>query len=168
MTMSPKPNPNPVVLEHLRLPFAPPAPAPAAASSSQPASDPLATLGTAFVIGATAFLAGYAIAAAVSYALDDPERREIERSAKRHQRRGATVRADIAGWPRPPLIGGHIPDVFAWYPSGRVVVEEFENDRSVFSVHAERQHDAFSRWADRVPNRRRYTQIEIEGGRGGR
>lgn len=113
-------------------------------------------------------LVGWGIAALIEKVTEDPEHVAIKRSALRHVHRGAAVFADIAGWARPPVIGGCIPDVFAVYEDGSIAVEEFENERSVLSSHAERQHRAFSRWADRSPKRRTYVQIEVDGGRGGR
>lgn len=97
----------------------------------------------------------------------DPETVAIRRSAKRHLKNGAEVFADIPGWPRPPKINGHIPDVYAYYPDGREVVQEFENDRSVFSSHARRQDVAFSLHATEF-EQVEYEQVVIKGGRGGR
>lgn len=96
----------------------------------------------------------------------DPETAAIRNSAKKHERNGALVAADIRGWPKPPVLNGHIPDVYANYGCW-VVAEEYENDRSINSTHARRQHVAFSAWANRSA-RREYIQIEVEGGRGGR
>jgi hypothetical protein len=98
---------------------------------------------------------------------EDPETVAIRRTAKRHVKDGAEVCADISGWPRPPKINGHIPDVYARYPDGREVVQEFENDRSVFSTHARRQDVAFSDYAGEVEHVE-YEQIVVRGGRGGR
>lgn len=97
----------------------------------------------------------------------DPETVAIRRTAKRYIKSGAFVRADIAGWSRPPTINGHIPDVHAVYPDGREVVLEFENARSVFSTHARRQHAAFSAHADEFDHVE-YAQVVINNGRGGR
>ena len=97
----------------------------------------------------------------------DPEMVAIRRTAKRYVKSGAEVRADIAGWSRPPIINGHIPDVHAVYPDGREVVLEFENARSVFSTHARRQHAAFSAHADEFDHVE-YAQVVIRSGRGGR
>ncbi len=97
----------------------------------------------------------------------DPETVAIRRTAKRYVKSGAEVRADIAGWSRPPTINGYIPDVHAVYPDGREVVLEFENTRSVFSTHARRQHAAFSAHADEFGHVE-YAQVVIRNGRGGR
>jgi hypothetical protein len=109
----------------------------------------------------------YLVARLWKYIRTDPERRAIERSAREHERKGALVAADIAGWARPPVINGHIPDVFASYPDGTVAIEEFENDRSVDGTHAHSQHEAFTQWSHRSPYRT-YLQVVVSGGRGGR
>lgn len=95
----------------------------------------------------------------------DPEWVAIHQSAERHARNGADVRADIAGWPRPPVLDGRIPDVHAHY-GDRVEIEEYENERSVVRTHAAEQHATFTRWANRS-YRREYTQFLVPGGRGG-
>ncbi len=101
--------------------------------------------------------------------LEDPEVEAIRDSAERHVKRGAAVFADLPGWPRPPTINGHIPDVYAIYKRKgvfREVVEEFENEKSAFRTHARRQHVTFLAWA-REGHNRKYTQILVRGGRGG-
>jgi hypothetical protein len=97
---------------------------------------------------------------------EDPEQVAIRRTAKRHVKNGAEVFADIPGWPRPPKLNGHIPDVFAVYEDREFAVE-FENRSSVGRTHARRQDAAFSSWADESPNRD-YEQIVVRNGRGGR
>lgn len=96
----------------------------------------------------------------------DPESDAIRKSAEWHAQRGADVRADIHGWPRPPTLDGRIPDVHADY-GDRVVIEEYENDRSISRPHAVEQDVTFTRWANRS-HRRHYTQFVVPGGRGGR
>lgn len=97
----------------------------------------------------------------------DPETKAILRRGRHHARRGAHVHIDLAGYARPPVLNGSIPDVHADYGDGYVVVEEIENDRSVGSTHARRQDGNFSRWAARS-KRRAYKQIVVKNGRGGR
>lgn len=96
----------------------------------------------------------------------DPERVAIQQSAEWHAQRGAEVRADIPGWPRPPVLDGRIPDVHADY-GDRVVIEEYENEQSISRTHASEQDATFTRWANRS-YRREYTQLVVPGGRGGR
>ncbi len=97
---------------------------------------------------------------------EDPELIAIRRTAKRHRKNGAEVFADIPGWPKPPKLNGHIPDVFAVYQDGEVALE-FENRNSVGRTHARRQDLAFSSWAEESP-RRKYQQVVVNNGRGGR
>lgn len=96
----------------------------------------------------------------------DPECAFILRRARYHARRGAEVRVDLAGFSRPPVLNGSVPDVHADY-GDRVVIEEVENDHSVSSSHARGQDANFSQWAARS-RRREYTQFVVQGGRGGR
>jgi hypothetical protein len=96
----------------------------------------------------------------------DPEPRAIDKAARGLEEGGAIVFADLDGWPRPPAINGHVPDVYAVRES-REIVLEFENPESVRCPPAERQNDAFESWADESPGRE-YEQIVVRGGRGGR
>src|SRR4051794_28719150 len=43
----------------------------------------------------------------------DPEPKAIDKAARGLEEGGAIVFADIEGWPRPPAINGHVPDVYA-------------------------------------------------------
>lgn len=118
--------------------------------------------------GAAVGAAGaFALANVIEALTEDPERKAIRQSAEKHLARGAEVFADIPGWPRPPVIFGRIPDIYAKYPNGRVKIEEFENDSSVSSTHANAQDRAFTRWVN-MSVRFSYTQIIVDGGRGGR
>jgi hypothetical protein len=116
-------------------------------------------------VGAAA-AALYAAKKGVDYLRADPETRAIQASAERHERRGAVVRADLPGWPRPPVLRGRIPDVHADYGTHQVV-EEYENPASVERGHAREQDAAFRAWEARTPDRS-YTQHVVPGGRGGR
>lgn len=97
---------------------------------------------------------------------EDPEKVAIRRTAKRHLKNGAEVFADLRGWPKPPTLNGHIPDIFAVYED-REIALEFENRNSVSRTHARRQDLAFSSWAADSP-KREYEQILVKNGRGGR
>jgi len=81
---------------------------------------------------------------------------------------GAAVFADIKGFSRPPIINGHIPDVFALMDDGSQLAVEFENERSVRRTHARRQDKAFTKWAKASPKKRAYVQEIIPGGKGRR
>ena len=137
-------------------------------ASAIPKPEGLGPLGQFLLLTGGALLSGMALGALVD-ALStpsDPEPKAIRRSARRHEKKGAVVLADVDGYARPPKINGHIPDVYAVYED-RVVVEEFENERSVFRSHARQQDAAFSTWARRS-RKREYQQVVVPGGRGGR
>jgi hypothetical protein len=110
-------------------------------------------------------LGGWGAYKAYEYFRGDPERRAIQQSAERLLARGAEVYADLPGWPKPPVINGHIPDLYAVL-NKRVVMAEYENEVSVSRSHARSQDRAFSAFA-RSRADVRYRQIVVEGGRGG-
>lgn len=96
----------------------------------------------------------------------DPEPEAIREAAEGLERAGAVVFAVLPGWPRPPVINGFVPDVYAVLDD-REILLEFENDSSVALALAERQDGAFSAWAEQDSSRE-YEQIVVPGGRGGR
>ena len=98
--------------------------------------------------------------------LRDPEARAIRDAAKAMDLDGAVVFANLDGWPRPPVVNGCIPDVYAVYED-REIILEFENERSVELAEALREDVAFASWAEESPGRE-YDQIVVPGGRGGR
>jgi hypothetical protein len=96
----------------------------------------------------------------------DPEPLAIRKAAEAMDLDGAVVFANLDGWPRPPVVNGYIPDVYAVYED-REIILEFENDRSVEQAQALREDVAFASWAD-ASEGREYDQIIVPGGRGGR
>lgn len=64
--------------------------------------------------------------------------------ARGYERRGYEVYAAIKGYPAPPLIYGHRPDVLAVKNGHRTIVE-VETLDSLVTRHAEAQHKAFLR-----------------------
>lgn len=96
----------------------------------------------------------------------DVEVAAIQKRVRWHERKGAVVLADIAGYAKPPKLYGHIPDIYAIYDWG-IFIEEFENEQSIVGRHARSQDNAFRRWARRAPGRM-YKQVLVVGGKGGR
>lgn len=64
--------------------------------------------------------------------------------ARGYERKDYEVYADIEGYPMPPLIYGHRPDVLAIKNGHRTIVE-VETLDSLGTGHAEAQHRAFLR-----------------------
>jgi hypothetical protein len=96
----------------------------------------------------------------------DPERRALVDAASVLERAGGVVFADLDGWPRPPVVQGFVPDLYAVLED-REIVLEFVNEDSVSRDTSRRKDRAFTAWA-RASTRRVYEQILVEGGRGGR
>lgn len=103
----------------------------------------------------------------VRKALQDPEPARIEELAEEHLARGATVCADIKGWPQPPVLNGSRPDVFVITSRGKELAIEVENDKSVDRSHARGQVTNLSLWAARSEKRTFRLEV-VEGGRGGK
>lgn len=70
--------------------------------------------------------------------------RKVAELALGYQRQGWDVSADIAGWPKPPLINGHVPDVYAQH-LGRTRIIEVETSESLRADSD--QHAAFRMFA---------------------
>ncbi len=66
--------------------------------------------------------------------------------ARRLEREGYRVRADLPGHPKPPTMGGRVPDVHA-AKGGKVLVREIETSKTISADKA--QHKALQRAADR-------------------
>jgi hypothetical protein len=110
--------------------------------------------------------AGARVRSAIRGALRDPEIRAIREAAEALERDGAVVFANLGGWPRPPVLLGFIPDVYAVFEDCEVALW-FENEHSALEASTLRQDRALTSWADASPLRV-YEQIVVAGGRGGR
>lgn len=96
----------------------------------------------------------------------DPEPRALLEAAELLERDGGVVFADLDGWPRPPVIQGFVPDLYAVFED-REIVLSFVNEQSVLRDAAVRRDRAHSSWAQ-ASTLRIYEQVMVEGGRGGR
>ena len=67
---------------------------------------------------------------------------EVARFARRCERGGYDVKADIKGYPQPDTIGGYRPDVVATKGTARKIVE-VETTASVDSARDQKQQAAF-------------------------
>jgi len=67
----------------------------------------------------------------------------------------SNVWSDLPGNVKPPLINGHLPDVYATH-NGYEYVVEIETSDSLNSSHALLQKTAFMRWAALAPTRRKF------------
>lgn len=92
-----------------------------------------------------------ALGSALDGARGGPVARAIGAAAARLDRRGALVFADLPGWPRPPLIGGFVPSVYAVLADREVVLWVEPADGA--SALTDRRHHAFSAWAAAAPER---------------
>jgi hypothetical protein len=88
--------------------------------------------------------------------------RAVREAAETLEQDGAVVFANLDGWPRPPVLHGFIPDVYAVFED-REVVLEFEDEESVTKEPAQRQDAAFATWAGAAPGRA-YEQIVLDAG----
>jgi hypothetical protein len=91
--------------------------------------------------------------AVVKAARRDP----LRDAAEALERDGAVVFAAAPGWPRPPVINGFIPDVYAVYED-REILLELEDEAAL------RRGEAFAAWAVEAEGRD-YQQIAVPGGR---
>jgi hypothetical protein len=110
--------------------------------------------------------AGSRFRSALRSARPDPEPRALLEAAEVLERDGGVVFADLDGWPRPPVVSGFVPDLYAVFED-REIVLSFVNDESVLREQSRRRDLAFSAWAG-ASALRIYEQIVVEGGRGGR
>ncbi len=110
--------------------------------------------------------AGARVRTALRRALGDPEIKAVRAAAEALERDGAVVFATLGGWPRPPVLAGFVPDVYAVFEDCEVALS-FENERSVLEAPASVQAVALTAWAA-VSDQRVYEQIVVAGGRGGR
>jgi hypothetical protein len=110
--------------------------------------------------------AGARLRSALQSARPDPEPRALRDAAEVLERDGGVVFADLDGWPRPPVVQGFVPDLYAVFED-REIVLSFVNEQSVLRAQSQRRDLAFSAWAC-ASALRIYEQIVVEGGRGGR
>lgn len=71
----------------------------------------------------------------------------VERIARRHDKDGWKVQADVAGWPTPDTIAGRRPDIIATKTGSRRIIEvetDPDDDRA--------QHEKFRRHAGQKAN----------------
>lgn len=73
---------------------------------------------------------------------------EVRRQAKRLEKQGFDVSADLKGYKQPRSIGGYRPDVVAKKGGQRKIVE-VETPDSVATTRDQQQQQAFRRSADR-------------------
>lgn len=86
--------------------------------------------------------------------------RAVRREAEKLKRAGCpVVKADVAGWQKPPVLGRMRPDVYAECPSKTVIVE-VETAKSAGSTHSRRQRESFSRWAG-AARRREFLEVVV-------
>ncbi|MFZ0426801.1 MAG: hypothetical protein WAO20_01705 [Acidobacteriota bacterium] len=81
---------------------------------------------------------------------------EVRRQAQALEEQGFTVSADLPGWTKPPIIDGHIPDVYA--EKGKLKkIREVETPDSVRQDADQRK--SFRNWANRSDNRTAQTVV---------
>jgi hypothetical protein len=85
-------------------------------------------------------------------------------AAEALERDGAVVFAAAPGWPRPPVINGFIPDVYAVYEDHELLLE-VDDEAPASEAPTLRRGDAFAAWAV-ASEGREYQQIVVPGGRG--
>jgi hypothetical protein len=110
--------------------------------------------------------AGARVRSVVRGVLRDPEVRAIGEAAEALERDGAVVFACLGGWPRPPVIHGFVPDVYAVFEDCEVVLA-FAGEPPAREGPAQRRDLAFAAWAAASPVRV-YEHVVVAGGRGGR
>jgi hypothetical protein len=110
--------------------------------------------------------AGALLRSALRVTRGDPGPRAIREAAETLERGGGVVFARLEGWPRPPVVQGFVPDVYAVFDD-REVLLSFESEDSLHRAAAEQREGAFTAWAGASP-RRIHEQILIAGGGGSR
>jgi hypothetical protein len=74
----------------------------------------------------------------------DPRARALRSAARRLERDGALVFADVEGWPRPPLIRGFVPALYAVFEDRELLLG---------CAEPERRDQAFLAWAEESAHR---------------
>lgn len=90
----------------------------------------------------------------------DAERRAIREAAESLERDGAAVFANVEGWPRPPVVQGFLPDVYAVFADREVVLDLAGEDEAAGGDAEHRREAAFEAWAE-AASRRMYAQIVV-------
>ena len=106
--------------------------------------------------------AGARVRSAVRGALGAPELKAIGEAAEALERDGAVVFACLGGWPRPPVIQGFVPDVYAVFEDCEVVLV-FAGEPPGHEGPAQRRDLAFTSWTAASPARV-YEHVVIVGG----
>lgn len=110
--------------------------------------------------------AGARVRKVVRGALPDPALKAIGEAAAALERDGAVVFACLDGWPRPPVVQGFVPDVYAVFEDCEVVLS-FAAEPPALEGPAQRRDLAFTSWAEASPVRL-YKHVIVARGRGGR
>jgi hypothetical protein len=64
-----------------------------------------------------------------------------------YQKEGSrVVAADLDGWPTPPVVGRHVPDIMVEY-RGKVVYNEVETCETIEQPETREQLEDFAEWA---------------------
>ncbi len=87
--------------------------------------------------------------------------RAVRGAAEALERDGGMVFANVGGWPRPPVVGGFVPDVYAVLEDREVVLDVARG------AAGRRREVAFVAWAE-AASRRVYQQIVVEAAPQGR
>jgi len=67
-----------------------------------------------------------------------------------------TVRSDLPGNTKPPMINGFIPDIYAMHNNGQRYLIEIETTDSINTQHALQQKVAFQAWVNASPKTRSF------------
>ena len=86
------------------------------------------------------------VRSAIRGARPDPEPRALLDAAEVLEHDGGVVFADLDGWPRPPVVQGFVPDLYAVFED-REIVLSFVNEQSALRETARRRDLAFAAWA---------------------
>jgi len=57
------------------------------------------------------------------------------------------IYADLPNFAKPATINGHIPDIIAYWPDGRMLIVEVETRETADTIHTRFQHSAFAAYA---------------------
>jgi hypothetical protein len=129
------------------------------ADVERPPMSPLGKVLSGFLLGAgVAAVAAYLARPTVrqsptSRTVESPRDRhdrKVAQIARAEERRGCTVAADIAGYPKPPVVYGRRADVHSVCATGERMIE-VEHPWTVDTTHSRAQISAFQRWEKSWP-----------------